>query len=433
MPDVSSYFYDIFLNRIFHVHTLYLLLLLLVLVISLYYLFLNNSLKISLFVHEESPVNSTNFSLTQPITQHLLQNPNVVLMSLLITNLSLYTLILSLTYALASLISWEKNTLHALALAGSSSFLIVLFGEIIPKMQTLQKPSKSNIRFLNNMIFLFKPLVAGFIWIDALLEKNTEKKEKQAVIEERNDILEEPENQEGKEILRGIFNFSQILVRQIMQPRMEITAFSSHLNFYQLLNKINKFAYSRIPVYTESLDKIEGILYIKDILPFIRQESDFNWQKFVRPAYFVPENKKIEELLQDFQQKRVHIAIVADEYGGTSGLVTLDDIIEQIMGVNHDEFDEKENLFRKTEESTYIFEAKIPLLEFCREMNVEMRFFEEVQGESETLAGLVLELFGRLPKTGEKTEFEQFLFTIISADVKKIRKIQVQIAKSEEK
>jgi gliding motility-associated protein GldE len=220
-------------------------------------------------------------------------------------------------------------------------------------------------------------------------------------------------------------NFGHISARQIMQFRMDITAFSLDMDFHELMDKINKSGYSRVPIYKETIDKIEGILYIKDLLPHIEKSEHFRWQQFIKPGYFIPENKKIDDLLQDFKEKRVHMAIVVDEYGGTAGLITLEDIIEEIVGEINDEFDEENDLYTQVDETTYIFEGKTLLNDFCKILEVDPSVFNEVRGDSESVGGLLLELFTRLPKAGEKTKFDQFLFTIVSVNSKRIKRVKV--------
>jgi putative hemolysin len=416
----GSYFFRILAS---HQASIFVLVCLLV---AFYFLRLFNRLKVNVFsLNQEDLQAFRNRSDVQGKNIiRLLDNPNPLLMSFLLVNLLLYTFIFLLSL---HLLSFEASGSQIWLWAGITAGLTFFFGEILPAFKPNKRISHLQCRLLGLTLFFFKPLSALLIWLDGLMERFTEKEEKRMMQQEINDILEEPENDDEKEILKGIFNFSHITVRQVMRPRLSITAIGYELGFHQLLNKINKFAFSRLPVYTENLDKIEGILYIKDILPFIDRGEDFRWQRLVRPAYFVPESKKIEDLLKDFQAKRVHIAIVADEYGGTAGLVTLEDILEQILGIAQDEFDEKEIEYKKLNDATFVFEGKINLLDFCRILKVEPDVFEGVRGESESLAGLVLELFGRLPQTGDRVGYEQFSFTVISADIKKVRKVQVSL------
>jgi gliding motility-associated protein GldE len=213
-----------------------------------------------------------------------------------------------------------------------------------------------------------------------------------------------------------------------MRSRIDIKAVDVETDFHELMDMVNKTGYSRIPVYSETIDNIEGILYIKDLLPHLEKDESFAWTTLLRPGFFVPESKKIDGLLKDFQEKQVHMAIVIDEYGGTSGLITLEDVIEEIVGEINDEFDDDQDIsFNKIDKQTYIFEGKTSLNDFCKIVGVENSLFDKVKGESESLGGLILELHTKLPKTGEKIYFSPFVFTIVAVDQKRIKKIRVFI------
>jgi CBS domain containing-hemolysin-like protein len=212
-----------------------------------------------------------------------------------------------------------------------------------------------------------------------------------------------------------------------MKSRLDISAIDADINFHELMLHINNWGFSRIPVYKGSIDKIEGILYTKDLLPHLNEESEFKWQKLLRPSFFVPETKRLDSLLKDFQTKRVHMAIVVDEYGGTAGLVTLEDLIEEIIGEINDEFDEVTVGYQKVDDHNFIFEAKISIHDLCKALDVDVTSFDDVKGENESLAGLVLELHGSMPKQGEQVIYEPFIFTVINADFKKINKVKVTL------
>ena len=213
-----------------------------------------------------------------------------------------------------------------------------------------------------------------------------------------------------------------------MKSRMEISALDLENDFHELMDKVNKSGYSRIPVYEETIDHIIGTLYIKDLLPHIEKDKTFEWKSLIRKIFFVPENKKADSLLKDFQKMRVHMAIVVDEYGGTSGLVTLEDLIEEIIGEINDEFDDINTLFfQEIDVDTFIFEGKVSLTDFCKKLDLDTQVFDEVKGESESLGGLLLELNSKLPKNGTKIKFKDFEFTILAVDARKIKKVKVQI------
>lgn len=237
------------------------------------------------------------------------------------------------------------------------------------------------------------------------------------------------ESEEETDLLRGLANFRQTNARKAMQARLQVTAFDIELNFHELMDKINKSGYSRVPVYRDDLDHVEGILNVKDLLPHIHLDEHFNWQKLLRPVYFIPESKRLDDLMKDFQNRRVHMAIVVDEYGGTSGLITLEDIIEEIFGDINDEYDEDEEVnYTQVDENTYVFEGKVLINDLCRLLNLETDYFDEVRGNSESLAGLLLELFSRLPRTGEIATHREVTFKVQSADKKRIKKVRVLVS-----
>jgi CBS domain containing-hemolysin-like protein len=212
-----------------------------------------------------------------------------------------------------------------------------------------------------------------------------------------------------------------------MKARVDIEAVELSTSFHELMDKINKTGYSRLPVYKEDIDTIEGVLYIKDLLPHTNRDEFFDWQKLLRPAYFVPEAKMIDAQLKDFQKKHVHMAIIVDEYGGTEGLITLEDIIEEIVGEISDEHDEESDLYKKIDANTYEFEGKTSINDFCKVVKEDTKLFEEIMGESESLGGMILEVHTRLPKTGEQLEFDKYTFTVLSVDTRRIKKIRIKI------
>ncbi|WP_229248102.1 transporter associated domain-containing protein [Dyadobacter sandarakinus] len=237
------------------------------------------------------------------------------------------------------------------------------------------------------------------------------------------------ESEEESDLLRGLANFRQTNARKAMQARLHITAFDVELNFHELMDRINKSGYSRVPVFKDDLDHIEGILNVKDLLPHIHLDEHFAWQKLMRPVYFIPESKRLDDLMKDFQNKRVHMAIVVDEYGGTSGLITLEDIIEEIFGDINDEYDEDEEVnYTQVDENTYVFEGRVLINDLCRLLDLESDYFDEIRGNSESLAGLLLEMFSRLPRTGEITSHRNVTFKVQSADKKRIKKVRVLVA-----
>lgn len=314
------------------------------------------------------------------------------------------------------------------------TFLIVYFGEVVPKIYANQKSigfAKMSVPLINFAFRFFKPVSWLLTNLSHAFERKIQKRGYEISADQLNQALElttnEHTTEEEKGILKGIVNFGQLSVKQVMRSRVDITALDTALDFHELMDKINKCGYSRIPIFKETIDSIEGILYSKDLLPHLNKKENFKWQKLIRPPFFIPETKKIDTLLKDFQHRHVHMAIVVDEYGGTSGLVTLEDVIEEIVGEIHDESDDDEIIFNKIDENTYIFEGKTALIDFCKITGEDPAIFEKVKGESESLGGLILELHSKLPGTGEIITFEKYEFIIIAVDQKRIKKIKVII------
>jgi gliding motility-associated protein GldE len=340
---------------------------------------------------------------------------------------------------LATLLSWKifANANQASLIVGLTAiitFILVFTGEIVPKIYAAQQ----RLRFAKataRMIWLGGKLVQPLAWIlvslTSVVEKRIEKKGYTSSIEEVHQALEMTTSkgisEQEKGILKGIVNFSTIAVTQIMKARVEIEGIDIEVDYHELMDKVNKIGYSRMPVYREGLDNIEGILYMKDLLPFINEKEDFEWRKLMRPAYFVPESKKIDALLEDFQQKRVHIAIVVDEYGGTEGLITMEDIIEEIVGDISDEYDEDELSYYQINDDTFDFEGKTSVIDFCKVIGKDPRVFEEIRGESESIGGMLLEVSGTLPNAGETIKLHDVSFTVTSVDNKKIKRVRVTL------
>ncbi|MBL7984758.1 MAG: gliding motility-associated protein GldE, partial [Flavobacteriales bacterium] len=231
---------------------------------------------------------------------------------------------------------------------------------------------------------------------------------------------------EEQRILKGIVKFGAIEARQVMRPRTEMIAFDKELSFKELLSAIIESGFSRVPVYEGTLDKVVGVLHIKDVVPHI-DATDLEWSKLLRDPYFIPENKKLDDLLKEFQSKKVHLAVVVDEYGGTSGIITLEDVIEEIVGDITDEYDDEDLIYSKLDDRTYVFEGKASLTDVYRVLGIDGQLFEENKGESGTLGGFILELTGHIPQKGEQIPLHQFLFTVESADNKRVRRVKVLI------
>jgi putative hemolysin len=312
------------------------------------------------------------------------------------------------------------------------TFLILLFGEILPKVYATQnrmKLSKFMVTPLSLLMKVFGPLNQLMINSTRWLEKPG-KKENLTVndLEHALDLTEEEnQNTEEHKILRGIVKFGSTTTRQIMTPRMDVVSLDTNDNFEHVLKLIVDSGFSRIPVYEENFDNVKGTMYIKDLLPFTNEGSDFNWLKLLRDPFFVPENKKIDDLLKEFQEKKIHMAIVVDEFGGTSGIISLEDVIEEIVGEISDEFDDEDIVYSKLDDHTYVFEGKTPLADFCKVVNESEELFEEAKGDTESIAGFVLELMGRFPKNGDQVKFENYNFIVESVLKRRVNRIKVKI------
>ncbi|MEM1406271.1 MAG: gliding motility-associated protein GldE [Bacteroidota bacterium] len=367
----------------------------------------------------------------------LIKRPKLLLATILIgNNFVNVAFVILFTYAFSRTLSglWSVEV-EFIINTSINLILLVLFGEILPKVYA----GPNNLRFaritsglIRFLASIFRPLSWMLMSLSSIIEKRFKTKGYDISVEELHHALElttknEDTTEEEKDILKGIVNFGTLTVKQVMKSRMDITAFDTEMDFHDLMDKINKSGFSRVPVYSDTIDNIKGILYIKDLLPYTEQEDDFKWIELLRPGFFVPETKKIDSLLRDFQEKRVHMAIVVDEYGGTSGLITLEDIIEEIVGEINDEFDNESLGFNKIDDRTYVFESKTTLNDFCKWINESPATFEPIKGESESLGGLLLEINGRLPSAGEKIEYDKYTFTVIAVDNKRIKRVKVQI------
>lgn len=366
----------------------------------------------------------------------LISKPKRLLATILILNNFINIAFVTLSTMITWRITGSQNVEGKIViiLTAIITFLIVYFGEVVPKIYANQKSIgfvKMTVPLINIAFKFFKPVSWLLTKFSQAFESKIQKKGYEISVDQLNHALElttnEDTSEEEKGILKGIVNFGQLSVKQVMRSRVDITSIDSSIDFHELMDIINKCGYSRIPIYKETIDTLEGILYSKDLLPHLNKKENFKWQKLIRPAFFVPETKKIDTLLKDFQEKHVHMAIVVDEYGGTSGLATLEDVIEEIVGEIHDESDVDEIIFNKINEYTYVFDGKTTLIDFCKITGQDSSVFEKVKGESESLGGLILEMHNKLPGTGEIITFEKYEFIIIAVDQKRIKRIKVVI------
>ena len=319
------------------------------------------------------------------------------------------------------------------------TFLLLLFGEIMPKVYAGQH-ALAFCRFSAGGILrlssLFRPLSAILIRSGVLAEKVVQKENHVLSVDDLEQALEltdENDLKEEKDMLEGIVRFGDETAKEVMTSRQDVVDLDFRSSFPDVLKCIVENNYSRIPVYQGSIDNIRGILYIKDLLPHLSKPASFRWQSLIRPPYFVPETKKIDDLLRDFQENKVHIAIVVDEFGGTSGIITLEDILEEIVGEINDEYDEEEKSYTRVNANTYIFEGKTLLSDFYKIFDLDDETFEEVDGDADSLAGLLLEIKGDFPELNEKIDYQNFTFAVTELDGHRISKIKVVIhEKSEE-
>ena len=369
------------------------------------------------------------------IIQKMLQNPKRLLATILITNNFINIAIVLLFASFGEdLFNQIENTFIVLLIEiGVITFLILFFGEILPKVyanrnamifsQAIAFPVYIIDRYF--LFFLTIPLSR----ITRFMESRLGQKNSEFSIDKLSQALEltseEETTKEEHKILQGIVNFGNIETKQVMCPRIDVFAISVDMDMETIVPLILENGFSRVPVYTDNLDSVVGILYTKDLLPHIDQ-SNYKWEKLLKPVFYVPENKKLDDLLKEFQQKKIHLAVVVDEYGGTSGVITLEDVIEEIVGDISDEFDDDELIYSKLDDFTFIFDAKINLKDFYKVIDLEEEgIFERSKGESESIAGFVLEIAQVLPKVGQVIKFEGYQFVIESVDRKRIKRIKI--------
>ena len=345
------------------------------------------------------------------------------------------TIIMLLNYVIAGVISFGERALllQFLFTTVILTFLLLLFGEIMPKVYARQDPLKFCRRCVGGIMFarkLFWPIENILLKSGMMAEKIIQKENHVLSVDDLEQALELTDKNDIKDeqnMLKGIIRFGDETAKEVMTSRQNIVDLDIRSNYADVLKCIEDNNYSRIPVYQDNTDNIRGILYIKDLLPHLTKSSNFRWQSLIRPPYFVPETKKIDDLLREFQENKVHIAIVVDEFGGTSGIVTLEDILEEIVGEINDEYDEEEKFYSKLNYNTFIFEGKTLLTDLCRILNVDDEEFEEVEGDADTLAGLLLEIKGDFPSIHEKIDYKNYTFEVMNVEERRISKIKVTV------
>lgn len=334
----------------------------------------------------------------------------------------------------------DAKLLEFLLITVVLTFLLLLFGEIMPKIYSAQNTLKfcrKAAPVISVLLSVFKPVSNLLVHSTFLINKLTRKRKVPNLsvddLSQALELTDKNEISEESNMLKGIIRFGEETAEEVMTSRLDIVDLEINTPFPDVIKCIVDNAYSRIPVYEESRDNIKGILYIKDLLPYLDKGADFKWQNLIRPAYFVPETKMIDDLLRDFQANKIHIAIVVDEFGGTSGIVTMEDIIEEIVGEINDEYDEEERTYVKISENVYIFEGKTLLSDFYKLAEIDPDDFESVAGDADTLAGLLLELKGEFPILHEVINFDRYRFEILEMDARRIVKVKVTVGKKTEK
>jgi len=365
----------------------------------------------------------------------LLEEPDHLLATILISNnfVNVGIVIVS-TYLLNSFFSpdsWSPLLTFVVEILSITGVLL-LFGEILPKVYA----NASKLHFAKLVTPLLSRIHSALHPISTRLSKtinriNIEGRGPQLSVDDLEQALEltadENSNQEEQRILKGIVRFGSTTVKEVMTPRTSVIAIEIKAPYPETLRHITESGYSRIPVFDENLDQIKGLVYVKDLLPYMDASENFGWQDLMRVPFFVPESKKIDDLLKEFQQRRIHLAIVVDEFGGTSGVISLEDVLEEIVGEISDEFDDEDVVYSKLDDYNYVFEAQTPLIDFCRVLGISRDQFDTVDGESETLAGLVLELAGKFLEKNEKVNYNAYTFKVESVDQRKLIRIKVTV------
>jgi len=428
-PEPANIFLSIPLNLPIVIGTISLIILLILSAII-------SGTEVAFFSISKTDVENNN-NKNSSIVSNLLKKPKKLLATILIANNFINILFIILFTYVGDFFFGNINSeiLKFLFEIVVVTFFILLFGEVLPKVyanrNALKFASKMSkpMTFLNSLLSVISyPLLK----LTSLVEKKLSKKQSDFSVEILSQALELTSTgattKEEKKILQGIVNFGNTETSQVMCPRMDIFALSMDEDFKTITEKIIKKGHSRIPVYNENIDNITGVLYTKDLIPYINK-NNFQWNEIIREAFFVPENKKLDDLLKEFQEIKNHLAIVVDEYGGTSGLITLEDIIEEIVGDISDEFDQNDLSYSKLDAFNYVFEAKTTLKDFYKVLQIDDTTFEENKFEAETLAGFILEITGKFPKKNEKILFQDFIFTIEGIDKKRIKQIKVTLPK----
>ena len=367
--------------------------------------------------------------------QVLREDSERTLATILITNnLVNVTIIMLCNFIFARLVNFGNAVwLEFLCITVLLTFILLLFGEIMPKVFSRQNPLAFCRRCVGGISIcrrVFWPLETILLRSGILAEKVVQKENHVLSVDDLEQALELTDKNDIKDersMLKGIIRFGDETAKEVMTSRQDIVDLDIKCSYADVLKCIVENNYSRIPVYQENEDNIRGVLYIKDLLPHLSKPATFRWQSLIRPPYFVPETKKIDDLMREFQENKVHIAIVVDEFGGTSGIVTLEDILEEIVGEINDEYDEDTKNYSKLNYNTYLFEGKTLLSDFCKVLNVDDDEFVDVEGDADTLAGLLLEIKGDFPSMHEKIDYKNYTFEVMEIGQRRISKVKVTV------
>lgn len=374
--------------------------------------------------------------------QKLREDSERTLATILITNNFVNVTIIMLCNSIfGHLVEFGEKAqwLQFLSLTVFLTFLLLLFGEIMPKVYSRQDPLGFCRKCVSGICFcrkLFWPIENVLLKSGVLAEKVVQKENHVLSVDDLEQALKLTDKDDIKDeqsMLKGIIRFGDETAKEVMTSRQDIVGLDIKSNYTDVLNCVVENNYSRIPVYQENGDNIRGILYIKDLLPHLSKPATFRWQSLMRPPYFVPETKKIDDLMSEFQENKIHIAIVVDEFGGTSGLVTLEDIVEEIVGEINDEYDEEDKSYTKLNYNTYVFEGKTLLCDFCKILNIDDAEFADVEGDADSLAGLLLEIKGDFPSIHEKIDYKNYTFEVVEIKERRISRIKVIVHEKEEK
>ena len=391
--------------------------------------------EVALFSLSKSQLKKEDKSSYVQIIQKSLTNPNKLLATILVANSFINIAIVILFTQIGNVIfkNITSSFWQFIIEVVVATFLILLFGEILPKIYA----SRNNLIFSKFVIyplvlldFILTPISLPMQKLSNFIKNKLSFKKQNINLNQISSALDltspdETTKQEQK-ILKGILSFGNTETKEVMRPRLDIHAYSNLLNYDEVLKNTVENNFSRVPVYKDDLDNIVGILYVKDLLPFL-DKKDFDWLSILRKPLFIPENKKLDDLMQEFQEKKIHLAIVVDEFGGTSGVISLEDVIEEIVGDISDEFDDDSLLFSKLDNFNYVFEGKTSMKDFYKILNIDSSPFDKLKGDSETIAGFILEISQSFPKINSKIVFENYTFTIESVDKKRIKQVKVTI------